>query len=483
MFSSSIYYYLVKLYSFFHFQQLNLQSYLNSTKLYLAKTISYNNFIWPLYIFVWNLVYKNLFNQLKKRSNINDENLLYFLRFSVGIKWYNEIPTFNSLLAEYWIVNDWVDQVWNDFFGILLIEFPIPKAKNAMQPDETLDFFKIKLKFIGNTIKDYFFVVKINDYKQILFVYLSIFYNFVKKIIIALVIVIFLVLVLWDYYSDDLDTMVGIWLIVGFLAFWLFSGFNFFLKRYRFGKFTSAIQRFWKRTNSYFWLIEGFLFSLFFYYYLNSSQEPLYFYDESNLNQDQLLSLLTSYYSSFLLIFIIFYSFYVLLNLVNFTFKQSMVHLTIISILFIYVFLLECYQFYYVITMFYENVFVFQGTLNSWLLDIDSPRMRTKLQYLVLGAVAKYWHFLFIFFFWLFTIYKFYEKKRVSYVLLGAAIQNFLILVGLNLLFSVYWIKWIFRRFYDIIYYWFFTDTNNSTVINFFTELYLFVLNFFNVFM
>ena len=114
-------------------------------------------------------------------------------------------------------------------------------------------------------------------------------------------------ILLLDFLSINLLRQLTIWLVFGLIFFWLISGFNFFLKRYRFGKFTSSIQRFWKRTNTYFWLIEGFLFILFFYYYLNSSQEVYYMYDESNLNQTHLTSLVSFYFSSSLLAILIIY--------------------------------------------------------------------------------------------------------------------------------------------------------------------------------
>jgi hypothetical protein len=77
------------------------------------------------------------------------------------------------------------------------------------------------------------------------------------------------------FFKIQFLKQLSIWFVIVMIYFWLMSGFNFFLKRYQYGKFTSAIQRFWKRTNTYFWMIEGFLLLIFFYYYLNSSQETI----------------------------------------------------------------------------------------------------------------------------------------------------------------------------------------------------------------
>ena len=309
--------------------------------------------------------------------------------------------------------------------------------------------------------------------------YLAIFYKGMRSVLLPIFLSIILGIILLNFFSTNFLRNVGVWIIVGLIFFWLISGFNFFLKRYRFGKYTSSIQRFWKRTNAYFWLIEGFLFLLFFYYYLNSSQEVYYMWDEANLNQHQLLSLTSFYMSSFILISLIMYSFFLLLNLNSYSFKQLLIHLTIITLGIIFIFLLECYQFYYIITLFYENVWNYLGEDSVWQLDVDSPKIRAKQQYFVLALIAKYWHFLFIFFSWLFVVFKSFEQKRIHYSLFGVNLQNLILLLLLNSLFVINWLKWIFRRFYDMVYYWFFTDQNMwfsyetaDTLFNFFTAIF-----------
>lgn len=306
----------------------------------------------------------------------------------------------------------------------------------------------------------------------------STFYKGCKTLLLPIFISALLCIILIDYYNINFIRQIASWAVVGLIFFWLMSGFNFFLKRYRFGKFTSAIQRFWKRTNAYFWLIEGFLFCLFFYYYLNSSQEVFYFFDESNLNQTGLTSLSSFYASSIVLFFLIFYSLFLMLNLSNFVYKQQILHLKIITILFVYIFLIECYQFYYVITLFFEMTWDFDGLSNVWSLDWRTPKIRVRNQYFVLALIAKYWHFLFIFFSWLFLILKSFEQKRLHYTLFGVNVQNCILLFLLNLLFNIYWLKWLFRRYYDVVYYWFFVDINNWSFLNLTTEFFNFFSNF-----
>ena len=72
--------------------------------------------------------------------------------------------------------------------------------------------------------------------------------------------------------------------------YWLISGFVFFTKKYKFGKFTSAIQRFWRRSFIIFWLIESSLFIVFIYLLFNASQEPVFAYDFIQIKKMRLFS-------------------------------------------------------------------------------------------------------------------------------------------------------------------------------------------------
>lgn len=309
-----------------------------------------------------------------------------------------------------------------------------------------------------------------------------VFYNFFKSVFLPGSLSLLLGILLLNYFSTNFLRALAGWLVIGFIFFWLMSGFNFFIKRYRYGKFTSAIQRFWKRTNAYFWLIEGFLFLLFFYYYINSSKEVNYMFDEASLNQSSLLSLVNFYLTGALLLLLVLYSIFILLNINAFTFKQLLVHLSIVSVFVIFIFLIECYQFYYIISSFYETTWSYLGEEGVWESTEDSAKLRVKQQYFILALIAKYWHFLFIFFSWLFVVFKAYESKRLRYSLFAVNLQNLMLLFILNSLFAVQWFKWAFRRFYDSMYFWFFADLNSWTLYtsasetsNFFLTMNLFI--------
>lgn len=305
-------------------------------------------------------------------------------------------------------------------------------------------------------------------------------YNFFKTTLVAVLTMLVYFLYTIFFFKIQFLKQLSVWFVIGMLYFWLMSGFNFFLKRYQYGKFTSQIQRFWKRTNTYFWLIEGFLILLFFYYYLNSSQEPLYMYDYSALNQEFLVSLHVIGVNVILLSVVIYLMYFVMLRLNSNSWTQVNLYLILISTFIFFSFFIETYQFYYLISTFNERLWVFNEEENMWGVDVDNPILRTKHQYLFVCLIAKYWHFLFIFLSWVFFLMKSFERRKVTYVLFGANLQNMILLYVLNFACYVQWFKWIYRRFFDLPYTWFFTSIDNKNLYRLIFEIKLLILNLLN---
>lgn len=336
-----------------------------------------------------------------------------------------------------------------------------------------------KLFFFSINLKNYTYF-NLNNYQLILVNFLQL-YTYFKNVLIAILLSFIYMFYTIYFFQIQFLKQLAIWLVIGLIFYWLISGFNFFIKHYQFGKFTSQIQRFWKRTNTYFWLIEGFLILLFFYYFLNSSQEPIYMYDYSALNQEYLVSLNVIYCNIVILAFVI-YLVYIVLFQLNFTsWYQQSLYLILVSSFIFFTFFIETYQFYYLLNSFSEKLWVFSEETNMWLLTQDAPIMRCKHYYLMVYLVAKYWHFLFIFLSWVFFMAKNLEKKQTNYVLLGANLQNLILLFVLNLSCYAQWIKWFYRRFYDIPYKWFFISSFYQNILTFFSEIYLVYFNFFSI--
>jgi hypothetical protein len=299
-------------------------------------------------------------------------------------------------------------------------------------------------------LNNFVFIVK-NSFSS----YLSILTNNLKWLIVALFISVVYFFISLYYIQVDLTKQLAVWFIVLIIYYLLMSTFNSFLVKYKYGKFTSAIQRFWKRTNMIFWLIEGFLFLLFFYYFLNSSQEPLYFFDYSSLNQELLIQLKSSYKNMLLLSVAIYLSFVLILNNNFLNYYQNIILLAVISLIVFYMLYVESYQFVYTINLFADKDWIFDDVKRLWILEVEQNNIRVKQQYFILCLIAKYWHFIFIFISWFFFLLKSIEINKINYTLMGYNVQNLLILYVLNLMCLVQWGKWVFKKFIEITYSWF----------------------------
>ena len=306
-------------------------------------------------------------------------------------------------------------------------------------------------------------------------------YNFFKTVVFSIVLSIIYFIYATFFFKIQFLKQLSVWFVLGMMYFWLMSGFNFFLKRYQYGKFTSAIQRFWKRTNTCFWLIEGFLILLFFYYYLNSSQEPIYMYDYSALNQEYLISLNVAGLNIIILSLIIYVMYFTILRINSNSWAQLNFYLLIISLFIFYSFFIESYQFYYVLSSFNERFWSFNEEENLWLVEIDNPILRTKHNYLLVCLIAKYWHFLFIFLSWVFFLIKSFERRKVTYTLFASNLQNLIILYILNFACYLQWFKWFYRRFADLPYTWFMTNIDTKLIFRLVFEVKLLLLSFLRV--
>lgn len=110
--------------------------------------------------------------------------------------------------------------------------------------------------------------------------------NWILSIILFVVSVYFLSLV----RVLPVNTVLFQWFALGMFSYWLISGFVFFVKKYRFTKYTSAIQRFWRRSYILFWLIESCLLVVFIYLTLNATQETSYMLDQISVFKNHLFS-------------------------------------------------------------------------------------------------------------------------------------------------------------------------------------------------
>lgn len=407
---------------------------------------------------------------LTHKSGYYTINLIIFNIFKKNTHYSSRISGFNKFLClrfEFLLLNSF------DAFLTILSNYSV-YATNA-QSNNKLFCYGVVSVFSNFNMYGKFQI----NFKNVVFSYLSrlqyllniLIYN-IKWILLAAIIASLYFFMSLFYIQIDFTKQIAVWYMVLISYYLLMSAFNTFLNKYRYGKFTSAIQRFWKRTGMIFWLIEGFLFLIFFYYFLNSSQEPLYMFDYSNLNQELLIQLKASYKNMILLSLAIYLSFILILNVNFYIYYQNILILLTISLIIFYTLYVETYQFVYVLGLFADKDWIFDDIKQVWLLDIEQNNLRVKQQYFVMCLIAKYWHFIFIFISWFFFLIKSLEMSKISITLLGYNTQNLLILYVLNLMCLMQWAKYIFKKFMEITYYWFYTQYDEKFFINFITECY-----------
>ncbi len=273
------------------------------------------------------------------------------------------------------------------------------------------------------------------------------------------------------------------WILVAMFLYWLLSGFVFFVKKYQYSKFTAAIQRFWKRTYIIFWLIEAGTFSVFFYLTLNASSEPVYMYDQIKIYKTHLFSWRWFLIKLLPSVAIILLGYYLQLTLKWNLFNKQNTVILLITLLLLYILWLEFYQFYHILSFFGNINWNFDYDEYIWTLELDTRRTRLANNYIAVCLFAKFWHFVFIFLFWVFFVLRINELGRMRYPLLVANVQNFIIIYIMSWAYMYPWLKFIFRKYLDVPYYWFYLNGRELGIRVFFTDLKLFFYGITNKFL
>ena len=264
------------------------------------------------------------------------------------------------------------------------------------------------------------------------------------------------------------------WILITMFVYWLLSGFVFFIKKYQYSKFTSIIQRFWKRSYILFWLIESGIFLCFFYLTINATAEPMYMYDQIRIYKTHLFSWRWFLLKIIPLIGLIILTYYTHLSLKWNIFNKLSIFFLLITCLLLYIVWLEFYQFFHIIN-FYGNLnWVYDTDEFLWNLEIEFRRTRLFNNYVMVCLIAKFWHLIFIFVFWVFFVLRVNEIGRVRYPLFSANFQNFLILYMMSWLYMLPWLKFLFRKQLDTPYHWFFINNRLLGFRLFFYDLKLF---------
>ena len=327
----------------------------------------------------------------------------------------------------------------------------------------------VSWNFYNRNIKDYFNTFINNYFIGLKFLWSSFNYWFIS-IFLFFIIIYYLLYIKTIIFNKVLFE----WFLLTMLLYWLMSGFVFFIKKYQFSKFTSVIQRFWKRSFILFWMIEGGVFVVFFFLTLNATEEPVYMYDQMKLFKDHLFSwrlFLIKLMPNLGMIFCAFF----LKNIIKWNmFSKHVILILIITFLFLFILWLEFYQFFHIIN-FYSNLsWNFDYEEFMWNLDIDYRRTRIVNNLTMICFLAKFWHVVFIFFFWIFFVLRVNEINRIRHMLLSSNIQNFIIMYILTWLYMFPWLKFLIKNFMDLPYFWFLLNSRDLGIRIFFNDIKLF---------
>ena len=308
-------------------------------------------------------------------------------------------------------------------------------------------------------------------------------WNSIKIWIFPLFLFIIIIYTFLVLKSLPFNKIIFAWLAILMFSYWLISGFVFFFKKYQFGKYTTSIQRFWRRTYMLFWLIEGSTFIVFLFFTINASQESFYMFDQISIFKSHLYSWKLFFLKIFSIVLLIIFSYLLLISLKWNIFSKHSIWLFFITFFLTYVVWLEFYQFFHVLN-FYSNLnWIYDMDDHSWSLELEPRRTRIVNHYIMVLFILKFWHIVFIYSFWIFFTLRSLEIKRIRYPLLSANFQNFIILYIFTWVFMYPWFKFFFRKFLDTPYYWFYVNNRKLAFRVFFYDfkiLYYGLLSFYD---
>jgi len=155
--------------------------------------------------------------------------------------------------------------------------------------------------------------------------------------------------------SLPLNKILFVWLSLFMVFYWIMSGFVFFFKKYQYGKFTSSIQRFWKRTLILFWLIEGSLLTVFIFLTFNSSVYLYNVVDQSQIFKTHLFSWRLFLLKIIPTTILILLTYLFLLNNKWQPINKNLLFIMGITVLLFFILWTEFYQFYHLMN-YYNNL-------------------------------------------------------------------------------------------------------------------------------
>ena len=376
-------------------------------------------------------------------------------------------------------INDFLFKEKSFFYIDLISHFHL--SFKYFLSDNNTNLFRSYFRVLNTKNGFYFNFNSLKDNKTFLNTFKNIFMSGFKSIWLGLRFWVIPLVVgfIFVYYSMVLrcvpfNKIVAFWIIFGMIAYWILSGFVFFVKKYQYSKYTSAIQRFWRRSYILFWLIEFSLFMVYVYLTLNSNQESFYMFDQIQVFKTHLFSWRSFLLKIFPLTLLLLLGYFLLLSMKwNILSKNSLL-VTIITLVIVNTIWFEFYQFFHVVNYYGNFNWVYEADEKMWSLELEPRKTRTVNHYVMLLLLLKFWHIVLIVAFWVFFVLRGLEIGRLRYPLLSANLQNFLILYLFAWVNMFPWLKFIFRRYIDTPYYWFYINNRDLSYRVFFNDIKLF---------
>ena len=290
-------------------------------------------------------------------------------------------------------------------------------------------------------------------------------------------------LIIFVYFSLIIKSLpfnkvLFVWLSLFMVFYWLVSGFVFFFKKYQYAKFTSVVQRFWKRSLILFWLIEGGLLFVFIFLTLNSNNYLYNVVDQTQIFKTHLFSWKVFLLKIFPVTFLLLITYLFLLNNKWQPLNKNLILLSTITFLLLYITWIEFYQFYHVMSYYNNLNWGYEAGDKFWMIKIDLRKTSQTNHLVSLLLILKFWHVLFILSMWIFFVLRSDESERSRYPLISANFLNFVMLYVLTWIYMYPWFKWFFRRYLTYSYKWFYQNNRSLSLRLFFTDLRLLFLGF-----
>lgn len=368
-----------------------------------------------------------------------------------------------------------------DFFylhtNILLLNFIFLQKYKSINFDLLVSFknlFRLKqtnLGFFIYTSKLNSFVLVFENYILLFYSGLQYLWKAVRLWILAIGLSMFVFYFSLIFRILPFNKVIFSWFAFFMIFYWIVSGFVFFFKKYQYGKYTSALQRFWRRSYILFWLLESSLLIVFIYLTFVASQEAFYMFDEIQIYKTHLFSWRFFFLKIFPLVLLLNLAYFFLLTLKWGVFSKHSYWLLLFTVGLTYIVWLEFYQFFHIINFYGNATWNYDFEEKFWNLEIEARRTRIVNHYIMWLLILKFWHLLFVYVFWIFFVLRNFEKVQIKYPLFSANHQNLIILFIMSWIYMFPWFKIYFRKFADVSYFWFYVNNRSFLVRNFFGDV------------